>query len=873
MEGLRFDNRALRELPVAQAPATTGDRAGGGRVSAAAATGACYVLVSSPPAPLLPGLRLLLHSPSALELLGIDPADVEQRPDAYASALLLGGGGGGGGGGGQRGGSDEGDGSGAATPPSRPPRLAPGAELAAHIYAGHQHACFAGLLGDGAALYLGEVVVAGDRRLELNLEGAGPTPLSRRRAVGRATAAAAPTAATAATGRKSLLQAAREMLLTEALAALGVPTTRAALLGYCPRTRCATVLRLAPSFLRVGSLEICRPAQAGAAAPRAGPSAAPPGPWEVLPRLLDHAIRRHYPEVWRAFGGGGGNYGEGEDAERAAAAAGAAAAGGGSGSIGAFPPHTAGRRRHPLPPFHLASDLEARGEMVAASFGELCARLGRTCALWQAAGFAHGAPSSDNLALSGDETINAGARGSFLGRADRAFSASPLDESGRYSFGAQASAVRFALERLAEALGSASALAAAGVTATTTAAGAVSAGAASLAARAAGDGNGGHGGGGDDHDAAAASAFSSLAMPGGMGPGRARRELARFDAEYDAAYCAAMRRKLGLLLLPASAASHHHNAVEVAAAGPSSAAAAAAAAAAAPGVEAASASSAADDRSLVEALLLVMEATGADYARTMRRLSMVPMRLEGPGRQQQSAADDDADDGGANSGNDAFGGFLSSDFLDTLPSPLVLADAIAASLPLEANVRALVALTRRDAAFSFALGVPAEQLERLAARHRAASALRATAAAAGGGAGGRGAAAAGDGGASRKRADDVARWSGWLARYARRLALEARAAAAAPSAAQAAGFLRGDGSGGGGGPSSSAPSAPSPAEVAVQRAAAARRVAMYGPGGNPSFVLREEDLKEAVAAAEEGGGGDGGAALRVLLERVRRPFS
>lgn len=57
--------------------------------------------------------------------------------------------------------------------------LLPGAEPAAHCYCGHQFGQFAGQLGDGAAMYLGEVCTEAGERWELQLKGAGPTAFSR----------------------------------------------------------------------------------------------------------------------------------------------------------------------------------------------------------------------------------------------------------------------------------------------------------------------------------------------------------------------------------------------------------------------------------------------------------------------------------------------------------------------------------------------------------------------------------------------------------------------------------------------------------------------------------------------------------------------
>ena len=119
---------------------------------------------------------------------------------------------------------------------------------AAHCYWGTQFGSYAGQLGDGAALLLGEI-----NGYEINLKGTGPTPFSR-----------------GFDGRKVLRSSVREFLASEAMAGLGVPTTRAAALvvsgsetvsrdvNYSGRPinePCAVVSRLARSFFRFGSFE------------------------------------------------------------------------------------------------------------------------------------------------------------------------------------------------------------------------------------------------------------------------------------------------------------------------------------------------------------------------------------------------------------------------------------------------------------------------------------------------------------------------------------------------------------------------------------------------------------------------------------------
>ena len=94
--------------------------------------------------------------------------------------------------------------------------LLQGSKPYSHCYCGHQFGSFAGQLGDGAAIYLGEVLSpssASDAfdRQELQLKGAGQTPFSR-----------------SSDGRKVLRSSIREFLCSEAMHFLGIPTTRAA---------------------------------------------------------------------------------------------------------------------------------------------------------------------------------------------------------------------------------------------------------------------------------------------------------------------------------------------------------------------------------------------------------------------------------------------------------------------------------------------------------------------------------------------------------------------------------------------------------------------------------------------------------------------
>jgi len=156
--------------------------------------------------------------------------------------------------------------------------LWPGMRPYAANYGGHQFGHWAGQLGDGRAITLGEAIDARGQRQELQLKGAGPTPYSR-----------------TADGRAVLRSSIREFLCSEAMHHLGVPTTRALCLvgtgeavlrdmfydGHPQHEPGAIVCRVAPSFLRFGNFEL--------------PSAR--GDDALLRQLADFCIRRDYPEL------------------------------------------------------------------------------------------------------------------------------------------------------------------------------------------------------------------------------------------------------------------------------------------------------------------------------------------------------------------------------------------------------------------------------------------------------------------------------------------------------------------------------------------------------------------------------------------------
>ena len=149
--------------------------------------------------------------------------------------------------------------------------LPEGAEPIAQAYAGHQFGGFVPQLGDGRAVLLGEVVAPDGARFDIQLKGAGPTPFSRR-----------------GDGRAWLGPVLREYLVSEFMAAFGIPTTRAlAAVSTGEDVIRETLLpgavltRIAASHIRVGTFEFY----------------AARGDRERLQLLADHVIARHYPDA------------------------------------------------------------------------------------------------------------------------------------------------------------------------------------------------------------------------------------------------------------------------------------------------------------------------------------------------------------------------------------------------------------------------------------------------------------------------------------------------------------------------------------------------------------------------------------------------
>ena len=146
-----------------------------------------------------------------------------------------------------------------------------GAEPIATAYAGHQFGHFVPQLGDGRAILLGEVTDRDGVRRDIQLKGSGPTPFSRR-----------------GDGRAAIGPVLREYVVSEAMAALGIPTTRALAAVTTGETVVrdrllpgAVLTRVAASHIRVGTFQFF----------------AARGDTEGVRLLADHVIARHYPEA------------------------------------------------------------------------------------------------------------------------------------------------------------------------------------------------------------------------------------------------------------------------------------------------------------------------------------------------------------------------------------------------------------------------------------------------------------------------------------------------------------------------------------------------------------------------------------------------
>ncbi|HEU4729790.1 MAG TPA: YdiU family protein, partial [Kofleriaceae bacterium] len=322
---LRYADRFVRELP--------GDPRDDNQIRQV--IGACYSRVQPTQ---VPSPELLALVPEVAALLELDPGVTPELVEVLAGNRVL-----------------------------------PGMVPYAACYGGHQFGTWAGQLGDGRAITLGEVVTSSGETWELQLKGAGPTPYSRH-----------------ADGRAVLRSSLRELVCSEAMYHLGVPTTRALSLvatgqpvqrdllydGHPKYEPGAVVCRVAPSFLRFGSYEIHAARDDHA----------------TLRRLVQFTLERHYPA-----------YLDGDRLD------------------------------------------------LAGFFDEVAQRTAWLVAEWLRVGFVHGVMNTDNMSILG-LTIDYGPYG-WIEPFDLDWTPNITDASGkRYRFGNQPAVARWNLAQLAGAL-------------------------------------------------------------------------------------------------------------------------------------------------------------------------------------------------------------------------------------------------------------------------------------------------------------------------------------------------------------------------------------------------------------------------------------
>ena len=248
--------------------------------------------------------------------------------------------------------------------------LPDGARPIAQAYAGHQFGHFTAL-GDGRAILLGEQVTPSGQRFDIQLKGPGQTPYSRR-----------------GDGRAALGPMLREYIISEAMHALGIPTTRSlAVVATGEPVYRETVLegavltRVAASHIRVGTMQW----------------AAAHKDHEALRALSDYTRARHYPELSA-----------------------------------------------------IAEAAADKADSYLALFDAILTRQASLIARWQLVGFIHGVMNTDNMALSG-ETIDYGPC-AVLDVYNPATVFSSIDHAGRYAYGNQPTIAHWNLTRLAEAM-------------------------------------------------------------------------------------------------------------------------------------------------------------------------------------------------------------------------------------------------------------------------------------------------------------------------------------------------------------------------------------------------------------------------------------
>ena len=257
----------------------------------------------------------------------------------------------------------------------------PGGMSLSMLYAGHQFGVFVPQLGDGRAILIGQVRNRRGELWELQLKGAGKTPYSR-----------------FGDGRAVLRSTIREYLCGEAMAGLGIPTTRALCIVGSPDPvqretveTAAVLCRMAPSHLRFGNFEVFYYR----------------GQHDKLAPLADHVIENYFPDL---------------KASRAWPAPTAAESG-----VGA-----------------------AHGrDLYRAWLGEVVDRTARLIAQWQSVGFCHGVMNTDNMSILG-LTLDYGPYG-FMEQFEAHYICNHSDDAGRYAYDQQPAVGHWNCSRLLQA--------------------------------------------------------------------------------------------------------------------------------------------------------------------------------------------------------------------------------------------------------------------------------------------------------------------------------------------------------------------------------------------------------------------------------------
>ncbi|QUY63462.1 protein adenylyltransferase SelO [Gulosibacter molinativorax] len=234
----------------------------------------------------------------------------------------------------------------------------------AQVYAGHQFGGYSPRLGDGRALLLGEVTDATGATQDIHLKGSGPTPFSR-----------------GGDGYAVVGPMLREFIVSEAMHALGIPSTRSLAVVQTGRTVIredpqpgALLVRVASSHLRVGSFQYAKAT----------------GDLDLLRRLADFAVARHYPEA------------------------------------------------------------ESADNPYLALYERVIAAQASLIAQWMLVGFVHGVMNTDNMTISG-ETIDYGPC-AFIDDFTPSAVFSSIDHGGRYKYGNQPVVAEWNLARFGESL-------------------------------------------------------------------------------------------------------------------------------------------------------------------------------------------------------------------------------------------------------------------------------------------------------------------------------------------------------------------------------------------------------------------------------------